>query len=114
MPSGEYLRYVALGDSQTEGLGDGDDTVGLRGFADRLAEHLAAVNPGLRYANLAVRGRVADQVRAEQLGPALALHPALAAVVAGSMTFSGPGLTPQRWPGTWKRCSPRSRPPGPT
>ncbi|MGO4431636.1 SGNH/GDSL hydrolase family protein, partial [Streptomyces sp. MCAF7] len=26
MPSGEYLRYVALGDSQTEGLGDGDDT----------------------------------------------------------------------------------------
>ncbi|MGP3991611.1 SGNH/GDSL hydrolase family protein [Streptomyces sp. 3N207] len=83
MPSGEYLRYVALGDSQTEGLGDGDDTVGLRGFADRLAEHLAAVSPGLQYANLAVRGRVADQVRAEQLGPALALRPDLATVVAG-------------------------------
>ncbi|MER5612356.1 SGNH/GDSL hydrolase family protein [Streptomyces sp. NPDC002215] len=83
MPNGEYLRYVALGDSQTEGLGDGDDTVGLRGFADRLAEHLAAVDPGLRYANLAVRGRVAEQVRAEQLGPALALHPDLATVVSG-------------------------------
>jgi lysophospholipase L1-like esterase len=83
MPSGEYLRYVALGDSQTEGLGDGDDTVGLRGFADRLAEHLAAVNPGVRYANLAVRGRVAGQVRTEQLGPALALRPDLATVVAG-------------------------------
>ncbi|NEA58542.1 SGNH/GDSL hydrolase family protein [Streptomyces sp. SID13666] len=83
MPNGEYLRYVALGDSQTEGLGDGDDTVGLRGFADRFAEHLRAVNPGLQYANLAVRGRVAGQVRAEQLEPALALRPDLATVVAG-------------------------------
>ncbi|MEU9165042.1 SGNH/GDSL hydrolase family protein [Streptomyces sp. NPDC048424] len=83
MPNGEYLRYVALGDSQTEGLGDGDDTAGLRGFADRLAGHLTAVNPGLQYANLAVRGRLAGQVRAEQLGPALALRPDLATVVAG-------------------------------
>ncbi|ORT55588.1 SGNH/GDSL hydrolase family protein [Streptomyces sp. CB03238] len=83
MPSGEYLRYVALGDSMTEGLGDGDDTVGVRGWADRLAEHLAAVNPGVRYANLAVRGRVAGQVHAEQLAPALALRPDLATVAAG-------------------------------
>ncbi|MFB7462242.1 SGNH/GDSL hydrolase family protein [Streptomyces sp. NPDC056224] len=83
MPDGEYLRYVALGDSQTEGMGDGDDTVGLRGFADRLAEHLAAVNPEVRYANLAVRGRKAGQVRAEQLGPALDLRPDLTTVVAG-------------------------------
>ncbi|MFI5963446.1 SGNH/GDSL hydrolase family protein [Streptomyces asoensis] len=83
MPNGPYLRYVALGDSQTEGLGDGDDTVGLRGFADRLAEHLAAVDPGLRYANLAVRGRTAGQIRTEQLAPALALRPDLATVVAG-------------------------------
>ncbi|MFJ8014301.1 SGNH/GDSL hydrolase family protein [Streptomyces sp. NPDC096339] len=83
MPGGEYLRYVALGDSQTEGLGDGDDTVGHRGFADRLAEHLAAAEPRLRYANLAVRGRVAAQVRAEQLAPALAMKPDLASVVCG-------------------------------
>ncbi|TXS34997.1 SGNH/GDSL hydrolase family protein [Streptomyces sp. OR43] len=83
MPGGEYLRYVALGDSQTEGVGDGDDIVGLRGWADRLAEHLTTVSPGLQYANLAVRGRVAGQVRAEQLEPALALRPDLATVVAG-------------------------------
>jgi lysophospholipase L1-like esterase len=83
MPSGEYLRYVALGDSQTEGLGDGDDITGLRGWADRLAEQLAVDSPGLRYANLAVRGRLAAQVHAEQLGPALALRPDLATVVAG-------------------------------
>lgn len=79
----EYRRYVALGDSQTEGLGDGDDTAGLRGFADRFADHLDAARPGLLYANLAVRGRLAGQVRAEQLGPALALRPDIATVVAG-------------------------------
>ncbi|MET9882069.1 SGNH/GDSL hydrolase family protein [Streptomyces sp. NPDC006430] len=85
MPGAEqpYLRYVALGDSQTEGVGDGDDTVGLRGLADRLAEHLVRHAPGLRYANLAVRGRLAGQVRAEQLAPALALRPDLATVIAG-------------------------------
>jgi lysophospholipase L1-like esterase len=77
------LRYVALGDSQTEGCGDGDDVRGLRGWADRLAEQLARDTPGLLYANLAVRGRLAGQVRAEQLAPALALRPDLATVVAG-------------------------------
>ncbi|MFC4496284.1 SGNH/GDSL hydrolase family protein [Streptomyces ovatisporus] len=79
----ENLRFVALGDSQTEGLGDGDDTVGLRGWADRLAEQLALHHPGTQYANLAVRGRTAEQVREGQLAPALALRPGLATVVAG-------------------------------
>lgn len=78
-----YRRYVALGDSQTEGVGDGDDASGLRGFADRLAEELARHEPSLQYANLAVRGRLAAQVHAEQLAPALALRPDLATVVAG-------------------------------
>ncbi len=82
--SGEtYVRYVALGDSQTEGVGDGDDLNGLRGFADRLAEQLAEHNPGLLYANLAVRGRLAGQIRAEQLDAALALKPDVATVLAG-------------------------------
>lgn len=79
----EYLRYVALGDSQTEGLGDGDEISGYRGFADRLAEQLSLSYPGLSYANLAVRGRLAGEVRAEQLAPALALRPDLVTVVAG-------------------------------
>ena len=30
-----YARYVAIGDSQTEGVGDGDDHRGYRGWADR-------------------------------------------------------------------------------
>jgi lysophospholipase L1-like esterase len=78
-----FDRYVALGDSTTEGLDDPRPDGGLRGWADRLAEHIAAVNPRLLYANLAVRGRRIPQVQAEQLGPALALEPDLATVVAG-------------------------------
>lgn len=78
-----YARYVAIGDSQTEGVGDGDDHRGLRGWADRLAEKLAALNPDLRYANLAVRGKLIDQVLTEQLQPALELEPDLVSVVAG-------------------------------
>ncbi|MER6715507.1 SGNH/GDSL hydrolase family protein [Streptomyces sp. NPDC000877] len=78
-----FLRFVALGDSHTEGVGDGDDVTGLRGWADRLAEHLARHSPQLRYANLAVRGRLAGQVHAQQLPVALALRPDFATVVAG-------------------------------
>jgi lysophospholipase L1-like esterase len=78
-----YRRYVALGDSTTEGLDDPYPDGGFRGFADRLAGALALVEPGLLYANLAVRGRRAAEVRAEQLEPALALEPDLVSVVAG-------------------------------
>ncbi|WP_043636202.1 SGNH/GDSL hydrolase family protein [Nonomuraea candida] len=87
-----YTRYVALGDSQTEGLGDGDDAAGHRGWADRLAEQLARHNPGLLYANLAVRGRLAAQVRAEQLAAALELRPDLATVMAGMNDLIRPGF----------------------
>ncbi len=79
-----FSRYVALGDSTTEGLDDlAPNGVGYVGFADRLAIRLARENPDLLYANLAVRGRKAGQIRASQLAPALALQPDLATVVAG-------------------------------
>lgn len=79
----EFLRYVAVGDSSTEGLDDPDGAGGYRGWADRLAEHVAAVSPGLHYANLAVRGKSAGEIRATQLAPALAMRPDLATVVGG-------------------------------
>ncbi len=87
-----YRRYVAVGDSQTEGLGDGDGTAGWRGWADRLAETISEREPGLLYANLAVRGRLAAQVRAEQLAPALALRPDLVTVIAGMNDLMRPGF----------------------
>jgi len=78
-----FERYVALGDSTTEGLDDEDGAGGYRGWANRLAEHLAAQQGSIRYANLGVRGKGARQVRDEQLAAALALRPDLATVVAG-------------------------------
>jgi lysophospholipase L1-like esterase len=79
-----YRRFVALGDSTTEGLMDPlPDGSGFRGWADRLAETLAAIDPELRYANLAVRGKLARQVRAEQLDAALALEPDLVSLLSG-------------------------------
>jgi len=79
-----FSRYVALGDSTTEGLEDPyPDGSGYRGWADRLAERVAAVNPDLEYANLGVRGRKAHEVHEQQLEPALALKPDLATVIAG-------------------------------
>ncbi|GAA2598772.1 SGNH/GDSL hydrolase family protein [Actinomadura fulvescens] len=87
-----YLRYVAIGDSQSEGLMDGDELTGYRGWADRLAEQLAAVEPAVTYANLAVRGKLAGQVRAEQLAPALALRPDLVSVMAGMNDLVRPGF----------------------
>lgn len=84
----QFERFVALGDSTTEGLDDpypsapGIDPV-FRGWADRLAERLAADNPQLAYANLAVRGRLIAQIEEQQLGPALAMRPDIASVVGG-------------------------------
>jgi lysophospholipase L1-like esterase len=78
-----FERYVALGDSTTEGLDDPDGAGGYRGWANRLAERIAAHQGSLDYANLGVRGRCARQIKGEQLGPALALRPDLATVVAG-------------------------------
>jgi lysophospholipase L1-like esterase len=79
-----WSRYVALGDSTSEGLEDPlPDGSGYRGWTDRLAERVATLNPELTYANLAVRGKLARQVREDQLDAALALEPDLVTVVAG-------------------------------
>lgn len=94
LPEQSFLRYVALGDSQTEGVGDGGESTGLRGFADRFAHRLAEHHPSLSYANLAVRGRRAHQVHQEQLAPALALEPDVATVVAGVNDLLRPGFDP--------------------
>ena len=84
MQAARFTRYVAIGDSTTEGLDDpSPDGLGYLGFADRLAARLARDQPGLLYANLGIRGRKLRQIRDEQLEPALALAPDLASVVGG-------------------------------
>lgn len=75
--------YVALGDSFTEGLIDEWPDGSPRGWADRVARHLAAANPDLRYANLAVRGRRMQHVIADQLPVAERLRPSLVTLAIG-------------------------------
>jgi lysophospholipase L1-like esterase len=91
-----YSSYVALGDSFTEGLDDRDPAGGFRGWADRLAEHLAASTSGLRYANLAVRGRLLGQVVAEQVPRAVELRPELVTLSAGGNDLLRPRSDPDR------------------
>lgn len=76
---------MALGDSSTEGLEDPRPAGRHRGWADRLALHLArAQSAPILYANLAVRGRQTRQLREEQLMPALAMRPDLVSIFSGT------------------------------
>lgn len=80
-----FSRYVAIGDSSTEGLDDPDGQGGYRGWANRLAERVAASqsNP-LLYANLGIRGRSTRQIRDQQLPAALTLRPDLVTLFTGT------------------------------
>lgn len=90
-------RYVALGDSQSEGLGDVPLADGTpRGWADRLAGILAARYERVEYANLAVRGLKAGQVLERQLTPARALKPDLVSISAGVNDLLRPDFTVDR------------------
>jgi uncharacterized protein (DUF952 family)/lysophospholipase L1-like esterase len=87
-----FERYVALGDSQTEGLNDPDGRGGFRGWADRFAVLLTSTSPHLQYANLAVRGRLMAAIRDEQLAPALAMQPDLVTVMGGLNDMMRPSV----------------------
>lgn len=91
-----WSRYVAIGDSFTEGIGDPEPGApgGHRGWADRVAEVLAAQNSDFSYANLAVRGKLAQQILDDQVEPALELHPDLITISAGGNDVIRPGTDP--------------------
>lgn len=86
-----YSRYVAVGDSQTEGLWDLDDSGALIGFADRLARMVDLHSPGLQYANLAIRGKRIRDVLDVQLPQALSMQPDLITVCVGMNDVTRPG-----------------------
>ncbi|WP_405386844.1 SGNH/GDSL hydrolase family protein [Streptomyces sp. NBC_01102] len=100
--------YAAIGDSFTEGVGDPGPDGRLLGWADRFAVLLAdqlpvpgaAAGPtdgphgNFRYANLAVRGRLLDQVVEEQVPRAKELAPDLVSFCAGGNDIIRPGSDP--------------------
>ncbi|HEY1487102.1 MAG TPA: SGNH/GDSL hydrolase family protein, partial [Micromonosporaceae bacterium] len=79
-----WRSYVAIGDSFTEGLDDLDAVTGaFRGWADLVAMRLAADVPEFTYANLAIRGRLFDNIVDEQVPEALRMQPDLFSFAAG-------------------------------
>lgn len=79
----EWKRYVAVGDSLSEGLGDPLPGGGLRGWAALFAEHLRRVSPKLQFTNLAVRGYRAREALRRELDAAVALQPDLVTAFIG-------------------------------
>ena len=72
---------------------------GFYGWADRLAEVLAARDPGFRYANLAVRGKLLRQIVTDQVPAAVSLldgaaPPALVSLAGGGNDLLRPGADP--------------------
>lgn len=86
-----FNRYVAMGDSFTEGVGDDLPNGKVRGWADLVAFALAEANTEpVAYANLAVRGKLLGPILADQLEPALALGPDLLSVCGGGNDIMRP------------------------
>ncbi|MGW3071822.1 SGNH/GDSL hydrolase family protein [Kitasatospora sp. NPDC001132] len=80
--AGEPLRFVALGDSLTEGVGD-QVGEGWRGWAAVLADSLAPEGRSVEFTNLAYSGALTTDLTARQLPEAIAQRPQLTAVVVG-------------------------------
>lgn len=84
-----FERYVAIGDSSTEGIDDPDGSGGYRGWSRRLAQRIADAQGDLGYANFGVRGLTTREILEQQLAPALALSPDLATVFSGTNDVTG-------------------------
>jgi lysophospholipase L1-like esterase len=91
-----WSRYIAIGDSFTEGIGDPEPLSpgGNRGWADRVAEVLSEQADEFSYANLAIRGKLLQQILDEQVDQALELLPDLITISAGGNDIIRPNTDP--------------------
>lgn len=88
-----WRKFVVVGDSFSEGLDDPHPHGGYRGWADLVADALAADQEDqFRYANLAIRGRRFDRVVIEQVPLALSMRPDLVSFAAGGNDVLRPGF----------------------
>jgi lysophospholipase L1-like esterase len=93
-----YARFIALGDSYTEGMSDEKKHGQYRGWADRVADVMTKAHPDFTYANLAIRGKLVKQVIDEQIEAALALvtgPETLISFHAGANDVIRPGYKPE-------------------
>ncbi|GAB3107755.1 SGNH/GDSL hydrolase family protein [Janibacter alkaliphilus] len=107
-----WTRYVAVGDSFTEGMVDPDPARpdAYRGWADLLAAELAErTEAPFGYANLAIRGRKVDDVVGRQLDEALAMGPDLVSIVGGGNDILRPRVDLDRLAATLESAVARAR-----
>ena len=78
-----WTRFVAIGDSLSEGLGDPLTGGATRGWANLLAARLRLGDPRVEFLNLAVRGHLARDAVRRQLEAALAFEPDLVSIFIG-------------------------------
>ena len=91
-----WTRYVAVGDSTAEGLGETVEGFPPGGWPKRVADGLQAVNPALTFFNLGKRYLTARQIRDTQLARALELKPDLVTVLAGGNDMLGKTFQPEK------------------
>jgi len=90
-----WRSFVAMGDSFTEGMNDPYPSGSYRGWADLVATRLAVdAGPEFGYANLAIRGRLLEQVVNEQFEPTFAMRPDLVSFAAGGNDVLRPRMDP--------------------
>ncbi|HDX9630211.1 TPA: SGNH/GDSL hydrolase family protein [Bacillus cereus] len=76
-----WKRFVAIGDSFTEGIGDEVEGIALKSWVDHFVQ--LSVND-IEYANFAKRGLVTKEIRSQQLEKALTFKPDLVSLIAGA------------------------------
>ncbi|PFD27129.1 lipase [Bacillus cereus] len=76
-----WKRFVAIGDSFTEGIGDEVEGISLKSWADHFVQ---LCENDLKYANFAKRGLVTKEIRSQQFGKALTFNPDLVSLIAGA------------------------------
>ena len=92
-----WTRFVALGDSITEGYGmDPVEGVEHLPWARRVARGLAETQPRLEFLNLGRRNLRTAQIRDTQLEPAVAFAPDLVSIAAGPNDLLDPEFDPAR------------------
>jgi lysophospholipase L1-like esterase len=86
-----WASWVAIGDSFTEGMSDEGTDGSYVGWADRLAATMAELNPGFQYANLALRGKMLQEIVDEQVPIAVETAPDLVTLCGGGNDLITPG-----------------------
>ncbi|HDR3649520.1 TPA: SGNH/GDSL hydrolase family protein [Bacillus anthracis] len=76
-----WKRFVAIGDSFTEGIGDEVEGIALKSWVEHFVQ--LCVND-IEYVNFAKRGLVTKEIRSQQLEKALTFNPDLVSLIAGA------------------------------